>query len=165
MDSKELRNLYANLLARSMIDSEKDKVHPAFVGIIKQLNPDEAKLIKTFLTKHDYPLIDVRRLNADGSFVYVLYNFTSITEGICDRDSAMDTRAYIDNLCRLKIIEIQEDRRLAEKGIYTPLEKHDIVTSIIKEKLSEGQCWDIEQKKFEITSFGREFINICVRDL
>lgn len=79
MDSKELRNLYANLLARSMVDTEKDKVHPAFVEIIKQLTPDEARLIKLFVSHGTFPLIDIKRFwDKSGHFVSNLRNFTTI---------------------------------------------------------------------------------------
>ena len=45
-NSEELRNMYANLLATSMVENGKENAHPSFVEIIKQLSPDEAKLLK-----------------------------------------------------------------------------------------------------------------------
>ena len=39
MDSEELRNLYANLLAKAMNSDTKDQVHPSFVEIIKPQHP------------------------------------------------------------------------------------------------------------------------------
>lgn len=35
MNSDELRNLYANLLAKAMVTPTKDAVHPSFVGNYK----------------------------------------------------------------------------------------------------------------------------------
>jgi len=46
MDSEELRNLYANLLSKAMVLGMKDKVHPSFVEIIKQLSPIDAIVFK-----------------------------------------------------------------------------------------------------------------------
>ncbi len=46
LDNDELRNLYANLLAKSMVIDTKDQVHPSFVEIIKQLSPLDAKVFK-----------------------------------------------------------------------------------------------------------------------
>lgn len=51
IDSKELRELYANLLAKAMCKDIKDKVHPAFVEIIKQLNPVDVKIFNLITTK------------------------------------------------------------------------------------------------------------------
>lgn len=42
----DLREMYANLLATSMDASTAREAHPAFVDIIKQLAPDEAKLLR-----------------------------------------------------------------------------------------------------------------------
>ena len=60
-NSDELREMYANLLTSSMNADKKWQVHPAFVDIVKQLNPDEAKYLKSLtpFTTHVYPLIDV----------------------------------------------------------------------------------------------------------
>lgn len=46
MDNAELRDMYANLLANSMNKVVKNGVHPGFVEIIKQLSPDEAKILR-----------------------------------------------------------------------------------------------------------------------
>lgn len=40
MNSEELRNMYANLLAKAIDIDEKDKVHPAFVELIKQFHQE-----------------------------------------------------------------------------------------------------------------------------
>ena len=46
-NSADLRDMYANLLVASMNADTKWDVHPAFVDIIKQLTPDEAKYLKS----------------------------------------------------------------------------------------------------------------------
>lgn len=163
MNSKELRNLYANLLAKSMTDTQKDRVHPAFVEIIKQITPDEAKLLKTFVNKGAYPLIDIRVITeGDGTFRTFIHNFTTIVEGICEDCNAF--AKYIDNLSRLKIIEIPEDLCLAIDDAYIPLETHPEVIKTLQKPLPEGERWEIHRKQFKITAFGKEFIDICVKD-
>lgn len=166
MDSKELRNLYANLLARSMVDTEKDKVHPAFVEIIKQLSPDEARLISSLIDVDSVPLIDIHRVvNNEGGFLIRLRNFTYLADNICDRHDPIDIAEYIDNLCRLRIIEIPEGRYLAGEDTYKPLEEHPVIVDIMNTPLPKGQRWEIVKKKLEVTSFGKEFIEVCVKDI
>lgn len=46
MDNHELREMYANLLASSMNTVVKNGVYPSYVEIIKQLSPDEAKILR-----------------------------------------------------------------------------------------------------------------------
>lgn len=165
MSSEVLRNLYANLLACSMNDSMKNRVHPAFVEIIKQLSPDEAKFIKLLANEDNVPLLGVRRVvNEEGGFFIELDNFTCIAEKVCDNHNPVDIARYIDNLCRLKIIEVPEGRYLAGENTYKFLENHPIVMKLMNTSLPEGQRWEIEKKKLEITAFGNEFINVCVKD-
>lgn len=55
-----LSDLYANLLASSMDRKTASGAHPAFVEIIKQLTPDEAKLVKLFTADRAYALLSLR---------------------------------------------------------------------------------------------------------
>lgn len=60
--SDVLLNMYANLLASSMLKDRKWKVHPSYVEIIKQLLPDEAKLLMHIANntgENEYPLISL----------------------------------------------------------------------------------------------------------
>lgn len=45
-ESEKLREMYANLVAKSMNADFHDKVHPAYVEIIKQLSPAEAVFLE-----------------------------------------------------------------------------------------------------------------------
>ena len=60
MDNDELRNMYANLLASSMQKDIKDDVHPAYLEIIKQLCPDEAKILSYLLVHNTIPIIGIK---------------------------------------------------------------------------------------------------------
>lgn len=48
MDCDELRDMYANLLSKSMYTKTKRLVYPSYAQIIKQLTPDEANLLNYF---------------------------------------------------------------------------------------------------------------------
>ncbi|MFD2454137.1 DUF4393 domain-containing protein [Ideonella paludis] len=50
-----LSELYANLIAASMDKTTAAGAHPAFVEIIKQLTPDEAKLVGLFIRPRAFP--------------------------------------------------------------------------------------------------------------
>lgn len=162
MDSQELRDMYANLLARSMTDYDKDKVHPSFVEIIRQLTPDEAKLLKFFAVDKSFPLSDVRRvINDKGHFIEYIHNYTNIADRVCE--NPREVSAYIDNLSRLKIIEVT-DKYLTDDNKYKPLEESELIRGLLDMKIDEGQKWKIDRKSFDVTSYGREFIDTCVID-
>ena len=164
MDSEELRNLYANLLATSMIQDIKWKVHPSYVEVIKQITPDEAKLLKILsCDQKSYPLIDVKIEHHNGGYNVRVHNFTTLAVDVCENLS--NTYSYLDNLARLKIIEIPFGVRILNDEIYKPLEEYSEIKELLAQPLPEGDKWEIERKKFDITDYGRGFIETCVKDI
>ena len=164
MNSEELRNMYANLLAASMTADKKWDVHPSFVELIKQISPDEAKLLRKVSEKTDsFPLIDVRIQTPSGGYITRLHNFTSIAEGVCDRPE--NVFSYLDNLERLKIIDIPNMVRIDNDEVYKPLEEHIEIQNEMSKPLPDGYSWKIERRKFEITQYGKQFIQTCISDI
>ncbi len=52
--------MYLNLLASAMDDRVAKSVHPGFVEIIKQLNANEAKLLRTVLAMDiQFPIAEI----------------------------------------------------------------------------------------------------------
>lgn len=161
-DSEELREMYANLLVSSMNKDTKDSVHPSFVDIIKQLTPDEAKLLKSIKDEGSYiALVDLQvQLGAGRGHVSILRNFTNRGEGVCEKPQ--NICAYIENLDRLKLVCILEDIHLMDRKHYAPLENAPFLLAYKRIPLSEGQTFSIKQKSFYVTSFGQSFIRTCI---
>lgn len=161
-DSSELREMYANLLVSSMNKETKYFVHPSFVEIIKQLSPDEAKLLKYLASNPVQPLIDVRLvLKQNEGFILLNHNFTNIAEGICDNPNGI--YSYIDNLERLKLIEIPFDEYLKNDKLYEALEKHPTIVKLKEDDYGEKfKEVKIVKKKFVLTSYAEDFIKICL---
>lgn len=154
LDSEELRELYANLLASSMNADKKDEVHPAFVDIIKQLNPDEAKLLKYFSAQRTIPAVEVRSYSDDRSYfkIVVKLNFI-IPDGILE--SPQNYLVYVDNLVRLQLIEIPADTHYADDSLYTAIEDPKIYIGADNDKLK------FERKIVQISPFGKMFVKTC----
>lgn len=161
-DSEELREMYANLLVSSMNVDTKNKVHPSFVDIIKQLTPDEAKLLRSIKGEVSYiPLVDLQvQLGPNRGFVSILRNFTNQGDGVCE--NPQNICAYIENLDRLKLVCILEDTHLTNKSLYEPLENAPYLLAHKRISLAEDQKFSIMQKAFYITSFGKSFIDTCI---
>lgn len=159
IDSEELRDLYANLLVSSMNLDDKSKVHPSFTSIIRDLCPDEAKLLKCLEKQSVFPLIDLSLDMKSAGYMTKLTNFSDIGDGICEYPENISS--YIENLNRLRLVDIDSMRYLKKEGVYDELEKHSIITSIKALSTQEG-TWSINKKKAQITNFGRQFIEACV---
>lgn len=71
-----LRELYASLLASAMNADTADKAHPAFVEMIRQMTPDEAKILKFIVQRR------------------ALYSFRAITYLIRAETIVVEENAY-----------------------------------------------------------------------
>ena len=163
----ELAELYAELLATSMDKTREKDAHPAFVRVIKELSPDEAKLLSMLMHCQSIPVLEIRQrapLN-DGSgefhpsrfFVYQKY-FSNLPFAVGCREPQNFPR-YVDNLVRLGIFRLVEDHSLladAYKGIYDSAE--------YREYLNRHKHLDIfdYKRKIDITDFGTQFLRVCI---
>ena len=154
LDSEELRELYANLLASSMNSDKKSDVHPAFVDIIKQLAPDEAKLLRYLSHQIVIPLVEIRQKSLGGKGYTVLQKYhLNIPEGVLELPQNMPV--YIENLIRLQMIEIPADAHYTAEELYTPLETQTVFIGIPNETIK------YDRKIVNVTPFGKQFVKIC----
>lgn len=160
-----LSDLYANLLAASMDKTTATTAHPAFTEIIKQLTPDEAKLIALFPVDPHMPLIDVRqraKTEQIGSGYTILSNHSLLGElAGCEHLDLVP--AYLDNLIRLGLAEIPSGRYYTAVGVYNELENSEKAQSFKRaiEMNSQNEC-EFKRKFLRITALGKQFARVCV---
>ena len=164
-NNEDLRDLYANLLAASMNTDKKWQVHPAFVDIIKQLTPDEAKIIKSipafknnFMPAIDVKLYDKNQGDATGHQLFIT-NFTNI--GLEVIENKMNICSYIDNLLRLNILESPPTSHLTDNKEYLSLENHPILNALIPPIYKKLYRIEYNHRVLLITNFGLLFKQIC----
>jgi len=158
MDSDELRIMYTNLLASSMVSGTKENVHPSYVHIIRQLSPDEALVFKALpkFGRH-VPTIDITKTikNREGLFLH--HSNSSLIGYEANCKYPQNISQYINNLCRLGIAEIP-DFYLVEDWRYERKKDTDYFKSIVRNL----KHYEITKKCFGLTSFGNEFRQICI---
>ena len=159
-DNHSLRDLYANLLVSSMDIDTKWSVHPSFVDIIKQLNPDEAKLLHVLKAKNAYPLIDIRLNNPSLGYGDIVVNFTNI--GINGIDRKKSIPEYIDNLNRLGLIRVSQSH-LIDNSRY--VETIRVCEELYQIPRTTADGWERTYYKhlFELTDFGASFVRVVVK--
>lgn len=162
-NSEELRDLYANLLTASMNADTKWQVHPSFVDIIKQLNPDEARYLKSLpaMVIVVHPLIDVFINIGGGGFHPFISNFTDYHLSVLEHPENICT--YIDNFVRLNLIEIPSDQYLNEPEKYKALEKHPMIQHPIKGDESVHVSYNYKHKLFKLTHYGINFLTVVCK--
>lgn len=160
-NSVELRNLYANLLATSMNVDKKWEVHPAYVDIIKQLTPDEAKFLSALhpMSIISYPLIDVRLKNKNG-YNTIFSNFTDVNQTVLEHPTMIAN--YIYNLSRLGLIIVPDGVHLIDESIYNRVEQNPMLLDMISQSNLQGfSGLSYGKKLFHLTDFGVSFVNVC----
>ena len=161
-----LRELYTNLLATSIDARTASLAHPSFVEIIKQMTPDEARLMKLFTRDGAFPVLNVsaKVKTGSGGGITAFRNFSLLgEEANCEHKQLTPT--YLDNLCRLGLINIPENGSYTNKTVYEPLKSHLTLKAIISavNNVPDREA-EIEEKIILITSLGRQFLKACVDD-
>jgi hypothetical protein len=171
-----LRERYLNLLAASMDSNKAARVHPAFLEVLRQLTADEARIISQFQHDGPYPLVTVGARYKFGERLSTeLRNFTLLgTQAGCEYPERVSL--YIDNLCRLGLVELRPTRVADDTRNFRALEEHPEVKAAVTRiesrapalESSHPQSADddrvvaeIRRQALYVTAFGRQFYEAC----
>lgn len=160
----KLRENYAKLLAASMDSNVAREAHPSFVEILKQLTPDEAKILN-FMAKfrNNLPLMDLVLVTKDkGEFMMAQHMCTLAADAKCEY--AESVPKYINNLCRLGLCEIPALQRLADDKLYENIKQLDDVKKF-EAKIPPDKTLKHVLKVLELTVMGKSFCNVCITTL
>lgn len=164
IEEQELREMFANVIAASMDKSKSNIVHPSFVEIIKQLNSDEAKMVKLLATKDVVPIIRVRLFDlntAVQSYAEPLTNFSSMPFDVNCAYPDLGP-SYLENLVRLGIITLSYDVYNIAPNAYDFIENHPFVTYWRENAPTLNKRFEIQRGAISRTAFGTKFIHSCV---
>ena len=161
MDREELRDLYTNLLAKSMYEDTKDHVHPMFVEIIKQMSPLDAKIFKIIMEREENPLIDLGYERTDGSFTAIESNVSDI-----DIAPAHLVSLSIDNLAKQNLISIAHDKYCEDDELYKKILNSNFYA---EQKAShpdkeDGSEFTYDKHLLHKTNIGKAFYDICMTE-
>ena len=155
-----LRELYANLLATSMARSTASKAHPAFVEIIRQLTPDEARIVHLFASSRIFPLVTVIADTGEGWHPLLQHFGILGEEADCEHPDAVAT--YVGNLCRLGIAHVPESQLVSDPDAYTPLDAHPVVKTALEDCHERGCAGRVTHEALVVTTLGERFCEACV---
>ncbi|MDP0481816.1 DUF4393 domain-containing protein [Bacillus subtilis] len=168
-ENDELRSMFANLIAASFDAKTLNKTHPAFIELIKQLSPLDAKNLKIFKSGNTYPIVKYNLMTENNS------SFTEKDNVFLDNDEVLNidlNSTSITNLNRLGLLEITYGTTLVRAGAYDKFYNEPFFKSLKdifkngkhKEDQTLSGFIDIDLKKGVIllTPFGSNFIDICL---
>lgn len=159
---EELRDMFANLLATAMDDDTAIKAHPSFVDIIRQLNSDEAKIIKLLTNDQSKAFVNLRAYNLDNDHYLEPIQHFSIIPELAGCEHPELGPSYIVNLSRLGLIDISPTAYSTLPNSYEPILEHKELISQQKFYESIEKRVEIVKRSFTRNAFGEKFYESCV---
>lgn len=159
INKEQLKDMYINLIANSMKINTSDKVHPAFVEVIKQLSIFDAELLKKIFgnSTSSIPKLKIRIQKGEYDYSGVDTHSIVINSKYYDVSFLDQYTISLENLERLKIINIYDDAKLLNENIYD-----DLIELVDKDSLSkihsEFSYVNIIKGHIALTKFGEEFV-------
>ena len=163
VEEVELRNMFSTLIANSLDKEMHEIVHPSYGDIIKQLTSYDAKLILWMKKQEAIPAIRFR-VNIKGKNEYLQLPTIYIEYG---EDTIEMLQVSLENLSRLKIIDLNLDTSYSDKQLYEnikKMKKYNEDKTSVESQIEENKKLDDVLGSIEISQFGRKFIDACCSD-
>lgn len=157
-EEPNLRDMYLNLIATAMDGRVSESAHPAFVEIIKQLDPAEADLLRLVIDKPTpLPIVQVQRSTTNGGY-HVLLSHLINSRG--ENDNPVVLRrlpAMVDNWVRLGLVEVSYDRHLVGDLQYQWVEKRPEFLALREQHRPDPPQLSYEKGIMQSTALGQQF--------
>lgn len=186
-DCEELHDMFASLLAASMNCDKQSLAHPAFIQIIENLSPIEAKILTIEDFNHGYcPMVSLRIQDKPkrtgplfikhdfGDDYRLLYSGFPIVEHMVAYESLTNlsidqlvlSSSITNNFHRLGLFDFPQGTHVSNVKLYdktAEVLKKYISERSLKETLPPEKEYAIVPEAFILTEFGKQFIAVCVR--
>lgn len=166
-EREDIRKMFTKLLANSMDRNKKQKVHPSFIEIIKNMNSLDAILFKKLLKlnvgyiKVINPNIGIKETNKVFIDSLPQWYMNINIEGY----NMFDISTSLINLDRLGVIDLMFDRTAGNEG-YDALEKSkDLVNVLVKyQNIYDDKELEIRSTHsiINLTEYGKNLAEICL---
>lgn len=156
---KSLRERGEELLRRSADVNLDEDAHPAYMRILDDLAPDEARILRLLAQEGPQPSVDVRSgvlpLQSTSELIAAGLNMIGPEAGCRHVD---DVPAYLNNLNRLGLIWFSREP-LADPLAYQVLEAQP---DVLEAMLAAGRGARTIRRQILLTPFGHDFCRVCL---
>lgn len=161
VSDEQLANLYIKLLATASNQDTLSNAHPSFVNVINNMSPDEAVLLKNFVTNDTMPFVTAQAQWPNG--VYSTISGSIVSQRVLSSLSfPLNIDVYLSNLAGLGLVEIRDDKWLSDDNLYEPLRNlHKAELGALVASKYEGRRLDFGKGGVTCTPFGYKFIAAC----
>lgn len=178
LEEDSIREMYAKLIASACDSRKQSDLHPSYVEIVKQLSPNDAKLLEQLRVLDKTPSVEYFTSPHDGGEIDLSSNFV-----LPFVQNYLQTVNGLENLIRLNLVTFAKGRLLVDSKVYTSFESPALKLSVVNDagkfltKVAADQQKNINindsaynpvngielRKSYvEITSYGKSFVRICI---
>lgn len=159
-EEPNLKEMYLNLLATAMDGRSASTAHPAFVEIIKQLDSEDARLVRSVLQSPSaIPIVQIHRKDEDGYQVLAQHvlNLGDPATGAPVEDPQLP--AMIDNWIRLGLVEVTYDKHLTDPAFYAWADQRPEFLRLSEAPQPDESKVQYQKGFMERTELGKRFAN------
>lgn len=119
-EEEDLKDLFLELIAGSMDRRRTADAHPAFVEILRQLEAEEARLLKAIIPTDIISVAQLVRRNKDnGSTITIKPHVLDMRNSVSKQPALIENLPVIvDNWIRLGLVSVDYTHTLAEPSMY-----------------------------------------------
>lgn len=157
-DENEIKNLYINLMISDMDINKKEYVHPSFIEVIKQMDIVDARLFTELYNNQCLPVYRLSKKENNGGNTSILpYLLPAFYYNISSERVIIKS---LNNLERLKLIDIRLDENYVNKNNYLSIENSELLAKYKKEYTD---TLEIQEGVIVQTEFGLDFFKTCCK--
>lgn len=168
MNEDDIREMFENLIIKSMDNRMASNIHPSYTEIIKQMSPLDAQNLKLFFTQNQFPVCQLRKTSSDGTFGIIATNYFYSNP---ECDDMVQQSISISSLERIGLISISYDSHISDDSVYAPFELLEEYRKL-KQEIETMNSFTMGNDKLTIkkglaiiTPLGKAFIDVCLRPL
>lgn len=161
-DEDKLRRAFGSLLEQSLEPEAEATPHPAYRGILAQLSPDEARILRLFHAKGPQPVMDV--LTTKSAIARHGTTVASNLTRVGDHAGCLEPGngpLYLDNLERLGLVHV-DDEELEHHDDYDLIQVGPDYQAAVEAASRDGLKARGVRRTARLTTLGRELLAIVL---
>lgn len=160
VEEEKLRDMFSSLIANSINSDKTNLVHPSYGVIIKQMTSLDASIFVWMSEQRLLPIMKIKKESASG------ISELDLSKSLIWKDwgNIDKVAASLDNLQRLKLIDISFDSYYTDEKVYEYLKQCPHIAALIKmyeSRINEGWKMKFSNGIIRITEFGNNFLSAC----
>lgn len=158
----QIADLFTTLLANASNLKTLDKAHPKFAQIVRNMTPDEARIIRYLKGKKEICYLEFRGHKENDNSFYDFMSYVTLIPNEVNLTFPQNINAYIANLISSGILLDMNGTYITNDAIYKKIEH--LHRPILEKQLIPDVYSRISTEKsyFQVTDFGKLFINACI---